>query len=79
MGGVGEILDLLGHDDSCNRGSDDIRCALVADFHERVLADVSSAGETGEFNATVEGKFGEADAVIPAGQPGSLSGRTIPI
>ena len=79
MGGVGEILDLLGHGDSCNRGSDDIRSGLVADFHERVLADVSSAGELGEFNATVEGKFGEADAVIPTGQPGSLSGRTIPI
>jgi hypothetical protein len=61
LGGIGEILDLLGHDDSCNRRSGDIRSGLASGFHEKVLADVSSAGELGELNATVEGKFGEAD------------------
>ena len=61
MGGVGEILGLLGHDDPCNRRSDDIRSDLATDFHEKVLANMSNTGELGEFNATVEDKFGEAD------------------
>ena len=61
MGGVGEILDLLGHNDSCNRRGGDIGYGLAADFHEKVLADVSNAGKLGEFNAMVEGKFGEVD------------------
>ena len=61
MDGVGEILDLLGHGDSCSRRSDDIRSGLAADFREKVLADVSNAGELGKFNATVECNFGGTD------------------
>jgi hypothetical protein len=61
LDGVGGILDLLGHGDSCNRRSNDIRSGLAAGFREKVLADVSNAGERGKFNATVEGKFGEVD------------------
>ena len=45
MGGVGEILDLLGHGDSCNRHSDDIRSGLAAGFREKVPVNVSNAGD----------------------------------
>jgi len=58
LGGVGEILDLLGHGDSCYLRSSDIGSGLVAYFCEKVLIDMSNAGELGEFNATIECKFG---------------------
>jgi hypothetical protein len=62
--GVGEILDLLSYGDSCNRGSNDIRSGLAADFRARVLTNVGNAGEPGKFNATVECKFGGTDISV---------------